>query len=379
MTRAEPQRVFIVAGERSGDAHGATLARDLLKLCPDVEVRGLGGPLMARESGGGIEDWVEEAGVLGVWEVLKKYGWFRRKMEETVTAVARWRPHLVVFIDYPGFNLRLAARLQPMRPATRLLYYISPQVWAWNRGRIPRMAEMLDRMLCIFPFEKELYEESGLATEFVGHPLVDELAPLLARPVAREENLAGLFPGSRMREIEQHFPVMLEAARMTAGRLPGTRFVASAASERVALPMREMVENAGLHELVAVEVGTSREWMRRCTAGAVASGTATLEAACLGLPYCLVYKVAWPTYVLGRLLVRVPFLGIVNILAGKEVVPEFLQDELRAESLAGWFTGMLGDQTARARQQSVLLDVAEMLGGPGAHERAARAVAGLLK
>ncbi len=372
------QRVFIVAGERSGDAHGASLIRDLRGLSPAMEIRGLGGPLMAAASDGGTIDWVEEAGVLGLVEVLKKYGWFAGKMEETVESINRWQPSAVVFIDYPGFNLRLANRLQPLRPRIKLLYYISPQVWAWNRGRIPRMAALLDRMLCIFPFEKDLYEQSGLPTEFIGHPLVDELAPVLSEPVPRESQLIGLFPGSRQREIDQHFPVMIEAARSLDGGHPGLRFMASAASERVAGPMREMLVAAGMETRIDLVVGNSRDWMRRCAVGAVASGTATLEAAFMGLPYCLVYKVARPTYLLGRLLVRVPWLGIVNILAGKQIVPEFVQDDLRADKLADWMAGRIAHPEESLRQQDELAKVVSGLGGTGAHHRAAESVCRLL-
>lgn len=372
---AKPPRVFLVSGERSGDAHGAALARDLLDLVPGMEIRGLGGPLMAATTDGGVRDWVEEAGVLGLVEVLKKYGWFAARMEETVADINRWQPDAVVFIDYPGFNLRLANRLQPLRPRVKLVYYISPQVWAWNRGRIPRMAALLDRMLCIFPFEKEMYEQSGLPTEFIGHPLVDELAPVLAEPVERDPGLAGWFPGSRRREIDQHFPVMLGAIGKLAESRPHLRHMASAASERMAEPMGAMLEAAGLAEKVELVTGNSRHWMRRCGIGAVASGTATLEAAFLGLPYCLVYKVARSTYLVGRLLVRVPHLGIANILAGKEIVPEFIQDDLTPDALAAWVSDRLAHPGQSTGQQAELATVVASLGGPGAHHRAAEAVA----
>lgn len=371
---AKPPRVFLVSGERSGDAHGAALARDLLALVPGLEIRGLGGPLMAAATDGGVDDWVEEAGVLGLVEVLKKYPWFAARMEAAVADINRWQPNAVVFIDYPGFNLRLAARLQPLRPRVKLVYYISPQVWAWNRGRIPRMAALLDRMLCIFPFEKELYEQSGLPTEFIGHPLVDELAPALADPVDRDPGLAGWFPGSRRREIDAHFPVMLGAIGQLTESHPDLRHMASAASPRMAEPMQKMIEAAGLTEKIELVTGHSRHWMRRCGIGAVASGTATLEAAFLGLPYCLVYKVARPTYLLGRLLVRVPYLGIANLLAGQTIVPEFIQDDLTPRALSQWMSDRLAHPDQNARQQSELSSVVAGLGGPGAHERAARAV-----
>lgn len=373
---AKPPRVFLVSGERSGDAHGAALARDLLDLVPGLQIRGLGGPLMAAATSGGVDDWVEEAGVLGLVEVLKKYGWFARRMEETVAEINRWQPDAVVFIDYPGFNLRLANRLQPLRARTKLVYYISPQVWAWNRGRIPRMAGLLDRMLCIFPFEKEMYEQSGLPTEFIGHPLVDELTPILAERVERDPGLAGWFPGSRRREIDQHFPVMLGAIGKLTESHPQLRHMASAASDRMAEPMQAMLAAAGLADRVELVIGNSRHWMRRCGLGAVASGTATLEAAFLGLPYCLVYKVARSTYLLGKMLVRVPYLGIANILAGKLIVPEFIQDALTPDALANWMGERLAHPEKNAHQQAELSAIVASLGGPGAHHRAAQAVAG---
>ena len=368
-----PTRVFLVAGERSGDAHGASLMRDLAELRPGIELRGLGGPLM-KEQSAGVADWVEEAGVLGLWEVLKKYGWFRQRLEETVSAVEEWKPDAVILIDYPGFNLRLAERLQSLRPATRLLYYISPQVWAWNRRRIPRMGRMLDRMLCIFPFEKDLYESSGLAAEFVGHPFVEELAPRRAHPPPREDDLVGWFPGSRLREIQKHFPVMVEATALLRRVSPDLRFLASAASPQVAGPIHRMIEEAGLENVVRVETGNSRDWMQRCGLGAVASGTATLEAAFLGLPYALVYSVAWPTYAAGRLLIRVPHLGIVNLLAGRQVVPEFLQDDLEPGRLARWVHGLAHDPARRQAMQAEMESTIGRLGQAGGRQRVARAV-----
>lgn len=364
-------RLYVVAGERSGDAHGAAVLGDLLGRLPDAEVRGLGGAEMHGVSPG-VADWVEEAGVLGLWEVLKNYGWFRARMEETVALLREWCPHAVLFIDYPGFNLRLARRLQVLRPGTRLVYYVSPQVWAWNRGRIPRMAALLDRMLCIFPFEKALYEASGLATDFVGHPLVDALATRLKDPPPRERDLVGWFPGSRSREIEKHLPVMLEAAALLG---PGFRHVVSAASARVGEAVRAVVGEARLAAPVEVVEGHSRDLMQRCAVGAVASGTATLEAALLGLPHCLVYKVAWPTYWAGRALVRVPHLGMANLLAGRELAPEFLQGDLRPERLASWMKGMLHEPGRRDAMAGDLAAVRAKLGDPGGHARAAEAVA----
>jgi len=372
-------RVYLVAGERSGDAHAAELVRRLRRHDASLVFRGCGGPELRHAAGESILDWVEEGGVVGVWEVLGKYGYFRKRMAETVREIEQWNPDVVVLIDYPGFNLRLARRLHRLRGGWRLVYYISPQVWAWNRARIPRMAVWLDCMLCIFPFEKELYEASGLATEFVGHPLVDKLAGEAGEEVEREEGLVGFFPGSRRREIEKHLPVLLECVRLMASREPSLRFVFSAASESLAATMREALGVAGVGSDVGVVVGDSHKLMRRCGVGVVASGTATLEAAFFGMPYALVYKVALPTYWLARLVVKVPYLGIVNILAGRELVAEFVQSRLRAGPLADHLLELVRDGERRAELVRGLQGVVDALGKGGAAENAARAILARMK
>ncbi|QQL43997.1 lipid-A-disaccharide synthase [Sulfuriroseicoccus oceanibius] len=374
---ASPLKVYLLVGERSGDTHGADLVHALQKRVPDVEIRGMGGPKLVDAVGGdGIEDWVEEAGVVGLAEVLKKYGYFKAKMSQVVDDVMAWQPDVVVPVDYPGFNLRLAKALRKRGFDGKIVYYISPQVWAWNQGRIPKMAKMLDRMLCIFPFEKALYEKSGLATDFVGHPLVDKLEEIAAAPVERDERMLGLFPGSRMREVDALFGDMVGAVERMRKKLERDdwRVVAAAASEKVAAPMRAIVSERGLQDLIDVQVGTSRELMQRSTLGAVASGTATLEAAVFGMPYCLVYRVAPLTFLAAKLLMKVPYLGIVNILADRQIVAELLQGDLSADSLAGWFEEMVDQPQKREELQRELRAVIDKLGTGGAAERAADAI-----
>lgn len=368
------EAVYIVAGEVSGDVHGAGLIRALRARRPGVETRGWGGPELARASGGGVRDWVDEAAVVGVWEVLKKYGWFRERFDATLAAVREWRPRVLLLVDYPGFNLRLAEAVRACAPETRIVYYISPQVWAWHKERLPKMARLLDEMLCILPFEAPIFEAAGLRTRFVGHPLVDELAGE-AEAAAREAALVGLFPGSREREVGRLFPMMLETARRMAARREGLRFEAPAASGKLAEEMRGMVAAAGCGGMVEVTDGGSHALMRRAACGVIASGTATLEAACLGLPYCLVYKVAWPTYLLGRMLVKLPHIGLVNILAGTQVVEEFIQRDAEPGRVGAALERFLGDEAHRATAVRRLEETAALLGGPGAHERAAAAVA----
>ncbi len=367
-------RLFLVVGERSGDRHGAGLMESLCARPSEAWVfSGLGGPQM-KALAPEIDDWVEEAGVVGLVEVLRKYGWFRRKFAATLQRIATEQPDAVVLIDYPGFNLRLAKALRQAKFPGKIIYYISPQVWAWHRGRIPQMAQMLDLMLCIFPFEKVLYEGYGLKTEFAGHPLVSWHQGQ-DRGVVREENLIGLFPGSRKREITKLFPVLLETAQRMAVAHPAFRFVASAASPKLAAMMETMLQQQPAPNLT-IETGTVYDLMRRCTLGAVASGTATLEAAILGLPHCLIYKVAAPTYFIGKRLVKVPYLGIVNILAGREMVKELIQHECTGATVSQELLRLADHPEVRTQLQSELAQVIADLGSGDAYARAAELVSG---
>ena len=367
-------RVFIIAGEVSGDTHGAGLLRELKILEPELKVAGLGGPKMCEVAGEGIEDWVETAGVVGLWEVLKMYRYFKEKMDAVLDSILDQRPDGVILVDYPGFNLRLAKSLRTAGYTGRILYYISPQVWAWKKGRVKTMAKVLDLMICIFPFEKEFYEKSGLRTEFSGHPMVDRVVTL-RRDWKREPGLVGWFPGSRLNEVRRLFPLMMDAAKLIHQAVPSARFAVSAANETLAGFMREMADTHGMPEAKRwIETGTVYDLMQRAEVGAVASGTATLEAACFGLPYALVYNVSWPTYVVAKLVVKIKHLGIVNILAKREVVRELVQGNLSAASLAGAMLEMLGSESQRQQLQNDLAAVVATLGSGGAYARAAQAV-----
>ena len=229
--------------------------------------------------------------------------------------------------------MRLARTLRGRSPQAKIIYYISPQVWAWNRGRIRQMARYLDLMLCIFPFEAELYNLSGLRTIFVGHPMIENLAKRRSGE-QRDSNLIGLFPGSRSREVRKIFPVMLKAIAEIIAQRSETRFEVAAASEILAREIRGFLARSPLRERGRVVTADSSGTMQRGFAGLVASGTATLEAAYFRLPFVLVYKVSWPTYFAARLLMRTPFLGMPNVLAGREIVPEFLQHEARPKKIA---------------------------------------------
>ncbi len=367
-------RIFIIAGEVSGDTHAAGLLRELKTLEPDMKVIGLGGPKMREVVGEGVADWVETAGVVGLWEVVKMYRYFKEKMDAVLDSILDQKPEAVILVDYPGFNLRLASNLRTAGYKGRILYYISPQVWAWKKGRVKTMAKVLDLMICIFPFEKEFYEKSGLRTEFSGHPMVDRVVTL-KREWKREPGLVGWFPGSRLNEVRRLFPIMMDAAKIIKEAVPNARFAVSAANETLAGFMRHMADEHGMPEAKRwIETGTVYDLMQRAEAGAVASGTATLEAACFGLPYTLIYNVSWPTYVIGKLVVRIKHLGIVNILAKREVVKELVQGNLNAQTLAKTTLELLSNAAKREQLQQELAEVVATLGSGGAYTRAAKAV-----
>lgn len=368
-------RLYFLAGEASGDAHGAAVIAALRERRPDLAICGRGGSQMRALAGGEIEDWCDQSAVVGLWEVLKKYRYFRGQFQRVLEDIERLAPAAVVLIDYPGFNLRLAAALRKRGLPLRIIYYISPQVWAWNRGRIPRLARLLDLMICIFPFEPPMYGQAGLKSIFAGHPLVDATAAEAGDPPAREPDLVGLFPGSRQREVRKNFPVMLAAAQRLRALRPGLRFAAAAVSESRAAELRAARDEAGWSEAdCPVSAGASRRLMRRAAVGLVASGTATVEAACLAMPLLIIYRVAWLTYGVGRAVVRVPYLGMINLLAGREIAREFLQSRARPGAIADDALRLLENAAARERQLADLREVVGKLGGGGAGGRAAEAI-----
>jgi len=369
------ERLYVVAGELSGDAHGAGLLRELLVLRPGLELRGAGGPEMVKVAGGGIVDWVEDAAVMGVWEVLKKYGWFRERFARMMIELREFRPGILLLIDYPGFNLRFAEAVRREFPEIKIIQYISPKVWAWNKRRIPKMARILDEVLCLFPFEVAIFEAAGLKASFVGNPLVDQLQGVLAADISRDARLVGLFPGSREREVARLFPMMIEVAAQLRNWRTDLNFEVPAATEKLAVEIRGQIEKAGAAGWIKVRTGGSHELMRQAGCGVIASGTATLEAACLGIPYCLVYRVAPLTYLFAKLLVKIEFIGLVNIIAGEPVVEELVQSDANPDKVAAELKRLIESPGLASKMQGRLAGVAAMLGEPGVEKRAAGRVA----
>ena len=366
--------LYFVAGEKSADNHGAALMSSLLRRDVDLNLIGRGGPQMRAIGGERFKDWLGDAAVLGLWEVIRKYGYFRKQFRETLKEIQKSKPDAVVLIDYPGFNLRLAHALHRQSRQQKIIYYISPQVWAWNRGRIKKMARCLDLMLCIFPFEADLYNKSGLHAIFVGHPMLERLRSQRI-DIKRDPNLVGLFPGSRLPEVRKIFPVMLESVRELRKQNRNMHFEVAAASQGLAVGMSEILDrHVRDPQVVQIKVGETAAIMQRASAGIVASGSATLEAAYFRLPFVLIYKVAWPTYLAARLVVKVKYLGMPNVLAGREVVPEFIQHRAKPEAIAKAAWQLMENTDAREQMISEFDAIVGKLGVGEASEKAAGAI-----
>ncbi|MBI4418709.1 MAG: lipid-A-disaccharide synthase [Ignavibacteriales bacterium] len=366
-------RVMVIAGEASGDLHGSGLVRELRRKNPSIDVFGVGGDRMKQE-GMTVVYHVRELGFMGFVEVVKHLP-FIKVMEHTLEQIVKFKkPEVLVLIDYPGFNLRFARRIR--RYGMKIVYYISPQVWAWHASRIRKIKALVDKMLVVFPFEKDLYEREGVSTEFVGHPLLEVLEPHFERKhfckrygIDPAKEILGLVPGSRRQEIERIFPVMLEAGRRTA-RERGMEIVVAVAPTLDEEYFRTMYPVEGVH----LVQGATYDVMAHSAFAMVTSGTATLETACFGTPMMVVYKTSWLTYLIGRLLVRVNTIGLVNIVAGRTIVPEFIQHRATVAALAGKAREILGDTKQLHLMRSSLLSLRERLGKPGASRRAAEHV-----
>ena len=367
------ERVMIIAGEASGDLHGAGVVRELKRLSPKVEVFGVGGDKMRRE-GMQLIYHVNELSFMGFMEVLKHLPVIQ-SVKRTLETVLRYRkPEVVLLIDYPGFNLRFAATAK--RSGAKVVYYISPQVWAWHKSRIKKMRGVVDKMLVIFPFEVDLYRKEGVDAEFVGHPLLEVLKSDLDRKgffkrfgLDPEKKLLGLLPGSRKQEIEMIFPEMLKAARVIAQE-EGMEIAVAVAPTLQEKYFETFYNLDGVHLIT----GASYEVMDHADFALVTSGTATLETGLFGTPMVVVYKTSWPTYIIGRALIRVKNIGLVNIVAGKQIVPEFIQHRATAANLAKEALKILRSERLLATIREELSKVKGRLGEIGASHRVAERI-----
>lgn len=366
---------MLLAGEASGDLHAAALARELKARRPEVELSGIGGERMAAAGVSLLFD-PTKASVIGFGEALRRLPRFKRWQNEVKAYLRRVRPDALVLVDFGGFNVGVAEYAH--RIGVPAVYYIPPAAWAWGRGRARRLAKACTRIACVLPMEVEVYGQAGAEVRFVGHPLLDEVHPRGDREGVRAslgvvpgELLVGLLPGSRRQEIESLLPDMLAAARLLEQRRPGLKW---------ALGLAPTVNRARLEALVAAAglpvrlVPGAHAVMEAADVLMVASGTATLEAALFGTPMVMVYRVSPLTYALARWLVKVRHYALPNLVAGEEIIPELVQEELTPERLAGAVEWFLADPAGRARVSERLRAAVARLGEPGGAGRAAKII-----
>lgn len=373
-------KLAVVAGEASGDLHASEVIRELRRLDPTLTTFGIGGDLLAAE-GTEILHHAREMGIVGLFNVLRHLRMFRRIFDELMARIAEEEPDAVLLVDYPDFNLRAAKACK--RLGLRVIYYISPQVWAWRKGRVRHIARYVDEMIVIFPFEETFYRERGVAVTYVGHPLVEELAsiPIRTDRAPRSRIRIALMPGSRRMEVASLLGPMLDAVSEiaesrplevvliqapTIDRVQIDALLSAAGAARAGLPDIEIVAQRRSEALASADLALS------------SSGTATLEAAVLNVPVIVMYRLSRATHWLARRLVKLPHFSLVNIVAGREVVPELLQDAVNGKAIAAAATRLL-EPVMYGRTKEELTRVRALLGEPGASRRAAQKIATLVR
>jgi lipid-A-disaccharide synthase len=374
------QPIMIVAGEASGDAHGARLVRALRKKNPHFFFCGIGGQALRAEGVRVVLD-AEALSVVGITEVLSKLASLRRGIRLAKMILRSLHPDLLILIDFPDFNLHLAKTAKNLGIPT--LYYVSPQIWAWRSGRVRQIKRRVDHMAVILPFETRFYRRHNVPATFVGHPLLDfhtypkhrpEKDPVDAKPV-----IIGLFPGSRSEEVIRHLPPMLAAAQILSARYPDAAFIVSVAASIDESQLAAVLSTWALPDKLELARADVNAIFERCTLIVAVSGTVTLEAAIWGVPMVIVYKVSLLSYWLGRLMIRVNHIGLVNLIFGETVVPELIQDDVSPRKIADQVSRLLADPGSRKRMRDRLMLVRNLLGGPGASQRVADIALNLLK
>ena len=369
------KHIMILAGEASGDAHAAAFVRHLEQLDPDIRCSGMGGKAM-REAGVDVFFDSSIIAVVGLVEVLRHWGDIKRAMNEVKSRLERDPPDLLILVDYPEFNLKMARHARGL--GIKVLFYISPQVWAWRPKRIHKIGRLIDHMAVIFKFEQRYYEDAGIPVSFVGHPLVDSVRDGIDAAAVRDRlglaqdiPVIGLFPGSRRSEIMRLLPVLLETARKINSQRPEIRFLLPVASTLDVDDLSAQCADAGLGDAIRVCQEDIYDIISACDAIATCSGTVTLEIALLNKPMCILYRVSFLSYFIMSRLVTISHIGLANIVAGRGVVRELLQDEADPDAIARELFRILDDATYRENIESGLQQVRKNLGdGDGARKMA---------
>lgn len=377
MRNPSPKSVVMVAGEASGDLHGARLIDALRQRLPDIRISGAGGSAM-KAAGAQIVVDIRDLSVMGITAVFRKAPEILRHLARLKRLLADCRPDLLILIDFQDFNLHLAGHAKKI--GIPVLFYISPKVWAWRAGRIHKIKRRVDHMAVILPFEKTIYDKHGVPVTFVGHPLMDgappENAPDQEGPSDNNRSVA-LLPGSRESEVSRLLPEMLEAARILQKADPELCLEISRAPSIDAAAIERLIRPHGVAH-TRITDDPVYAIFRRCRLAIVASGTASLEAAIYGIPTIIVYSVSALTYIMAKLLVRVPHIGLANLIANKRVLPELVQDQATAPHIAATAQHLLSDREAYRRMQSELRGIRKQLGRAGASDRVAAIACGLM-
>ncbi len=370
----------MVAGEVSGDLHGANLMEAIRSIDPDIQFFGIGGDRLGT-AGMNLLYHSQSLAVVGITEVLFKIRPIVKAFRGLKQSLGREKPDLVILIDFPDFNLRLARIAH--RKGIPILYYISPQVWAWRAKRVKLIAQWVKKMVVLFPFEIPFYETAGVDVEWVGHPLLDIVKATLPREAAcqrfgldSKQRTVALLPGSRMEEVKRLLPPLLASAQLLQKEIPDLQFVIPLAPGIDRKTLSPWMRNLSVP--VKVVEGWTYEVMNLSDLLIAASGTATLEAAILGKPMVIVYKVSFLSYWIGRALIRVDHIGLVNLVAGKGIVPELIQKDVHPKKIAEEALRILRDPILSRRMTESMAGVRQGLGEPGAAHRAARIVTSLL-
>lgn len=369
-------KIMISAGEASGDMHGANVAAALKTLSPGITLFGMGGQGM-RAAGVDIVYDIADLGVMGLVEVIRNLPRMFRLRDMLAGVMEREKPDVLVVIDYPDFNMRLAKIAK--EKGIPVVSYISPSAWAWRRGRAKDVAQIVEKIAAIFPFEADVYREAGADVTYVGNPLVDIVQPSMSKEEAYRHFGADpaqpvilLMPGSRQQEIEKLLPPMLAASEKISRAVPCCQFFLPVASTISRDTLQNMID--GYPISVTMTTGNNYDLMNIAHVGIAASGTVTLEAALMDLPTVIIYKAAFLTYVLSRFLIKIPHISLPNIIAGREIVPELLQYAANADNISREVLAMLQDETVRNRVHADLAEVRSKLGECGAVRRVAETI-----
>ncbi|MEE4358923.1 MAG: lipid-A-disaccharide synthase [Desulfococcaceae bacterium] len=361
------KKIMLIAGEASADHHGAKLLRALRKKNPRCVFFGIGGPLL-REAGMETPVDASELSHVGITEALGGIVSILRAMSRARDMLQKRRPDLLILIDLPDFNLPVAAFAKKL--GIKVLYYISPQIWAWRRGRVKMIGERVDHMAVILPFEEIFYRRHHIPVTFAGHPLMDKEIPVRKKDFTRTPVVA-LLPGSRKGEIRRLLPPMLEAAEKLRQRIHGIRFVLSHSPSVDRAFLEDFSAASPCRAEVEIESGGLEKVFEKCSFAIAVSGTVTLETALAGIPMVIIYKVSPVSYRLGKLLIKVPCISLVNLISGRMLVPELIQQDSSPDNIANTVSAMLKDIPGLIRLRKDLLFLRRRMGGPGASERVA--------